>query len=122
MVSYSIYKIIHLIGIFMIFVSLGGLIVVSATDEANSSRWRKLAAITNGIGLVVVMVAGFGLLARLPIDWPWPGWVFLKMLIWLIFAAMIVLTGRVSKSGNYLWWGSLLLAGVAAYLALFKPF
>ncbi len=115
--SYSLFKILHLIGVFMVLVSLGGLIVLGVVED---SRWRKLAGITNGIGLVVVFIGGFGLLGLLQLGWP--GWIFVKILIWLLFAVMMVLARRVPQSGKYLWWGSLLLAGIAAYLANFKPF
>ncbi len=114
---YPFFKIVHLIGVFMVLVSLGGLIVLGVVED---SRWRKLAAITNGIGLVVVFLGGFGLVGLLQLGWP--GWIFVKILIGLLFAVMMVLARRVPQSGNILWWGSLLLAGVAAYLANFKPF
>jgi len=60
--SYDFFKILHLLGVFMVLVSLGGLIVLGVVED---SRWRKLAAMTNGIGLVVVFIGGFGLLGLL---------------------------------------------------------
>jgi hypothetical protein len=45
-----------------------------------------------------------------------------KIVIWLLFAVMMVLARRLPQSGKYLWWGSLLLAGFAAYLANLRPF
>ena len=114
---YPFFKVVHLIGIFMVLVSLGGLIVLGIVED---SRWRKLAAITNGIGLFVVLIGGFGLLGLLQLGWP--GWILVKILIWLLFAVLMVLVRRVPQSGKYLWWGSVLLAGFAAYLANFKPF
>ncbi|MCZ6486114.1 MAG: hypothetical protein O6826_10495 [Acidobacteria bacterium] len=122
MMSYPVFKVLHLIGVFMVLVSLGGLIVLGAAGELNHSRWRKLAALTNGIGLAVVFIGGFGLLGLLQLGWPWPGWIFSKIFIWLLFGVMMVLAKRAPESGKYLWWGSLLLAGVAAYLANLKPF
>ena len=119
MMTFRLFKIIHLVGIFMVLVSLGGLIVLGVVED---SRWRKLAGITNGIGLVMVFIGGFGLLGLLQLGWPWPGWILFKILIWLLFAVMMVLARRVPQSGKYLWWGSVLLAGVAASLANLKPF
>ena len=115
--SYAFFKILHLIGIFMVLVSLGGLIVLGVVED---SRWRKLAGMTNGIGLVVVFIGGFGLLGLLQLGWP--GWILVKILIWLLFAVMMVLARRVPQSAKYLWWGSFLLAGFAASLANLKPF
>ena len=117
--SYAFFKILHFIGIFMVLVSLGGLIVLGVVQD---SRWRKLAAMTNGIGLVVVFIGGFGLLGLLQLSWPWPGWILFKILIWLLFAVLMVLAKRASRLGTSLWWGSLLLAAIAAALANLKPF
>ncbi len=117
--SYAVFKILHLTGIFMVLVSLGGLIVLGVVED---SRWRKLAGMTNGIGLAVVFIGGFGLLGQLQLGWPWPGWILFKMLIWLIFAVLMVLAKRASRLGVSLWWGSVVLAAVAAALANLKPF
>jgi hypothetical protein len=117
--SYSLFKILHLGGVFMVLVSLGGLIVLGVVED---SRWRKLAGMTNGIGLVVAFVGGLGLLGQLELVWPWPGWILAKVLIWLVFAVLMVLAKRASRLGSALWWGSVVLAAVAAALANLKPF
>lgn len=117
--SYSFFMILHFIGVFMVLMSLGGLIVLGVVED---SRWRKLAGMTNGIGLVVILIGGFGLLGQLQLGWPWPGWILGKMLIWLLFAVLMVLARRASRLGIALWWGALLLAAVAAALANLKPF
>ena len=115
--SYAFFMILHLFGVFMVLMSLGGLIVLGVVED---SQWRKLAAMTNGIGLVVVFIGGFGLLGMLQLGWP--GWILVKIGIWLLFAVMMVLAKRLPQSGKYLWGGALLLAGFAAYLATLKPF
>ena len=119
MSSYSFFMILHFIGVFMVLLSLGGLIVLGVVED---SRWRKLAAMTNGLGLVAVFIGGFGLLGLLQLGWPWPGWIFFKVLIWLVFAVLMVLAKRASRFGSAVWWGSLVLAAVAAALANLKPF
>ncbi len=115
--SYAFFMILHLFGVFMVLVSLGGLIVLGVVED---SQRRKLAAMTNGIGLVVVFIGGFGLMGLLQLGWP--GWILVKIVIWLLFAVMMVLARRLPQLGKVLWWGSLLLAGFAAYLANLKPF
>ncbi len=84
--SYAFFMILHLFGVFMVLVSLGGLIVLGVVED---SRWRKLAVITNGIGLVAVFIGGFGLLGLLQLGWP--GWILVMTVIWLLFAVMMVL-------------------------------
>lgn len=119
----TVYKVIHLLGIMMLFLSFGGVIVYAINGGARETNaWRKPAAITHGIGLLLALVGGFGLLARLGIGWPWPGWVIAKLIIWLIFAAVVGMAARRPAMGKALWWLLLILGGIAAYLAGAKPF
>ena len=129
--SYYLYKVIHLTGVAMVLLSLGALLVVHAEGAGKRSPWRKLAAATNGIGLLLVFMAGFALIARLSLDWPWPWvymkmfiwvWVYMKMFIWVIFGFLTAAVARVPQHASLLWWGVLLLTAMAAYLAGFKPF
>ncbi|HSR69312.1 MAG TPA: hypothetical protein VLU25_15350 [Acidobacteriota bacterium] len=120
--SYLFYKFLHLIGIVMIMVSMGGLVVVHALGGQKAPAYRRLALITNGIGLLIALVAGFGLIAKLGYPMPWPGWVFAKIVIWIGFALLTVWARRSPDSGNLIWWTSVIVGALAAYLAIFKPF
>jgi hypothetical protein len=120
---YEVYKVIHLVGIFMIMISLGGVTAyaLNGGDKAGNA-FRKGLGITHGIGLVLVLVAGFGLLARLQMSWPWPGWVYGKVVIWLIFGVLSAVAYRLGTKGKGLWYLMILLGALAAYLAVVKPF
>ncbi len=120
---YAFYKIIHLVGIFMIMISLGGVTAyaINGGDKA-SNTFRKGLGVTHGIGLVLVLVAGFGLLARIGVSWPWPGWVYVKVIIWLIFGVFTAVAYRMGSKGTSLWYVMIVLGGLAAYLAVVKPF
>lgn len=122
MVSLLIYKNLHLIGVFMILVALGGLILQQINASTREQMWRKTVAITHGIGMVLVLVGGFGMLARLGIFWPWPGWVVGKIIIWLVLGVLVAVIGRAPTLAKPLWWITIALAAIAAYLALNKPF
>ena len=122
MISLLVYKNLHLLGVFMILVALGGLILQQMQATARERVWRKPVAITHGIGMVLVLVAGFGMLARLGITWPWPGWIIGKVVIWLVLGLLIAVIGRVPALAKPLWWITIALAAIAAYLALNKPF
>jgi hypothetical protein len=113
----------HLLGIFMLFLAFGGVInhAINGGTKATNT-WRRSAAITHGIGLLLALVGGFGLLARLGIPWPWPGWVFVKVGIWLLLAAVAGLAARSASLGRGLWWLLLFLGAIAAYMAGAKPF
>jgi hypothetical protein len=122
MISYQVYKLLHLLGVLMLFLSIGGLILHAISGGSRDYSWRKLVMITHGIGILLALVGGFGLLARLDIIWPWPGWVMTKVAIWVILAAFPALIARNPLWATGFWWTTLVLGGLAAYLAGSKPF
>jgi hypothetical protein len=122
MIPFLVYKNLHLIGVFMILVALGGVILQQINATTRGQAWRQSVAITHGIGMVLVLVGGFGMLARLGIFWPWPGWIVGKIVIWLVFGVLLAVIGRAPALAKPLWWSTIALAAIAAYLALSKPF
>ncbi len=105
----------HLSGIALILLSVGGLAQISDTG-------RKILSAAHGIGLLISLVGGFGLLARYQIMWPWPTWVFAKIAIWFVFGASVTLFRRLPHLARPLWFGAWVLFLLAAYLAIHKPF
>jgi hypothetical protein len=122
-ISYSVYKIVHLSGILMVFLSLGGAAMHAINGGEKNHAWRKPVAITHGLGLLLALVGGFGLLARLGIaHGGLPGWVIAKLGIWLILGALLAVLIRKKNLAKSLWIFVIFLGGVAAYLAGYKPF
>jgi hypothetical protein len=120
---YLAYKLLHLIGILMLFVALGGAVVRSLTAQQApevGAALKKHLAILHGVALLIVLVAGFGLLARLGLGFP--GWAVAKLVIWLLLGGILVLINRNPSLGAPLWYVCLFLGAIAAYLALYKPF
>ena len=121
MVSLEVYKITHLIGILMVFLSYGGLVLRGISGNQEEQAGTGVATATHGVGMFLILVAGFGMLARLNIHWPWPGWVMTKVAIWIILGGLIMLARR-GKIAHLLWWLLLAFGGFAAYLAGLKPY
>lgn len=122
MISLLVYKFFHLTGIMMVFLALGGAMVHAINGGAKTTnQWRKAVGITHGIGIVLILVSGFGMLARLDIPWPWPAWIIVKMLIWLVIGILTAFIYRLGTSGKSLWYTTILLGILAALMALFKP-
>lgn len=118
MISYSVYKIVHLVGILMVFLALGGLATHAINGGLKAHPWRKALAITHGVGLLLSLVGGFGLLARLGIvHGGMPGWALAKLGIWVVFAALIGVIPRKPGWAKILWPTMIVLGAVAAYLA-----
>jgi hypothetical protein len=123
MISYQIYKILHLTGIFMIVISLGGMAVAAINGGVKNHPFRKQLAWTHGIGMVLALVAGFGLLARLGLQHGegLPVWVIAKLVIWFVLGGIVSLFIRQAKLSKVLWLVVLALAISATYLAGYKP-
>lgn len=122
MIDFTVYRFIHFLGIIMIFVSLGGVMVHVFNGGAKADNaWRKPAGITHGIGLFLVLLGGFGMMARLGIQWPWPGWLFVKLAIWLLLGGVTGVVYRLGAKGKSLWAVVVLLGAIAAYMAIMKP-
>jgi hypothetical protein len=123
LISYQIYKIIHLTGILMIFLALGGVATNAINGGSKYYPWRKPAAITHGVGLLLSLVGGFGLLARLGVSHGGlPAWVIAKLVIWGIFAGSVSLIYFKPKAAAKVWVLAIILGATAAYLAGQKPF
>ncbi len=118
MLNLFVYKWIHLAGVFLVFLAFGGLLVEQKFKLAKQ-RW---ASISHGVGMFLLLLGGFGMLARLGIHWPWPGWIVLKLGIWIVFGFWLVVTRRnwLPPAVSYTVLFGLALA--ATYFALWKPF
>jgi uncharacterized membrane protein SirB2 len=124
MIPYATYKLIHIIGILLVFLSLGGLTLHAANDGTRASnRARKLVAATHGIGLFVVLLGGFGLLARIGVmhGAGFPGWIWVKLVIWVLLGALFALPYRKPGFARPLWVAIPVLGAIAVYMAIYKP-
>jgi hypothetical protein len=125
MISYQAYKVIHLIGIFLTLTALAGLALAAAngaTKQTNPAR--RLVSAWHGAGLLIVLVGGFGLLARLGVmhGAAFPGWVWAKLAIWIIVGALVAVPYRRPDLARLVFIALPVLGGLAAWLAIYKPF
>jgi hypothetical protein len=120
--SYSFYKILHVFGIAMLLVSLGGVFVHAANGaEKNANVVRRLVLILHGIGSFLILLAGFGLLARLGETSGFPGWVWPKLAIWAALSAAIAIPYRSTVAAKLLFVFTPILVFLAALFAVLKP-
>jgi len=116
------YKILHVFSVILTFTVLGGLALHAANGgNRDSNASRKLTGILHGLGMLMILVSGFGLLARLGMN-EFPLWVWLKLAIWVLIGASAVVIKRSPALSRALLLLLPLLGGVAAWLALYKPF
>ncbi|MEM6995733.1 MAG: hypothetical protein AAF721_34810 [Myxococcota bacterium] len=126
--SYEFYKVLHLLCILALACGLGGLAVLSLTSSADDHKGlRKGLMIVHGVALLVIFVAGFGMMARKGIgigaagDTGWPGWIFGKMGIWLALGGMAAFIKRKADLSWHALWAVPVLGALAAYLAVVHP-
>ena len=120
MLSHATYKVIHLLGIFLLFSGMGGLWAVAASaSESFLASIRRLAIAAHGAAMLLILVAGFGMMARLQISHSWPLWIWIKMVIWVLLAGYPVLLKRQQKPLAILFFLAPVLGTIAAYAALF---
>lgn len=81
------YKFLHHLGLVLTFLSLGGLGALALTGQAQSKARTPFVAL-HGTGLIIILVAGFGWLAKL--GYGLPTWAIVKILVWLALGALIV--------------------------------
>ena len=123
MISYELYKLVHIVAALVLFMSLGGVAMhaMNGGTRANNPS-RGFAAAWHGIGLVFLLIAGFGMLARLGMTGGFDGWVWGKIAIWIVLAGLLFLLGRRPDAGRALWLVAAALGTTAVYLAIYKPF
>lgn len=118
------YEIVHIVGIALLFVAIGGVSVHAANGgtKANSTT-RPLVGSIHGIGSLLILTGGFGMLARMGFTGgPFPGWLWGKLVIWTILSVVVLLPYRKPALARPFLLLLPLLAGAAVYLALYKPF
>ena len=118
--DYDFYKVLHVLGVSLVLLALGGITVHTmngGTKESNS--FRKSAAIAHGVGLLLLLVAGFGMLAKMGIH-GFPAWVAIKSVIWLILGAVAALAYK-KEFARLVWLAMPVLVVAATLVALVKP-
>jgi hypothetical protein len=120
-IPFIVYKTVHLIGVMLVVSALGGMAIHAANGGSRSeSLTRRLTTVAHGTGLLLIIVAGFGMLARL--DRPATGgWVIAKFTIWLVLGALAAVPYRRPQFARVVFVLVPLLAATAALLAITKP-
>ncbi len=119
--SFETYIFLHIIGIGLLIASVSGLSVHATVSQNKRDGLRKTLLIVHGLGLFLVLLGGFGMLARLSIPWPWPNWVILKFLIWLSFGSLSALLYRSRTLNKTVFVFAPVLFIFAWYMANYQP-
>lgn len=126
MISYTTYKIVHYLGLFVLVVAVAAALgrLAARPPSAERDPWRRSLGAIHGLALFFVLLGGFGMLARLEVTsgLGLPGWIWAKLAIWTALGGVVAVARR--RRG---WTTPLLvlvpvLAMLAGAIALTKPF
>jgi hypothetical protein len=118
--SYLTLKILHLVGLALTFMGLAG--ALASNGATTDPAARRVFSMSHGFGLVLVPITGFFMLVQLGIGKNLPGWVWGKVIVWLLAGASLMLVRRFSKFKGALLLYLAALVALGAWLALYKPF
>lgn len=122
--SFLTYKAIHLSGIFAIITILAGVSVDSLRGgRPADSRYSMPIRIGHVLALLLVLIGGFGMLARMGVlASGLPNWAALKLGIWVSAGAAGLLSYRGDRAAVAVLCAVPIVAMLAGAVALFKPF
>ncbi len=114
-------KTLHIFAAFTVVASLSAVAihVRNGGSKANNSS-RALMGAAHGVGLLLSLLSGFAMLGMMKLGAP--AWALSKLVIWFVLGGSTVLLYRKPGTATALWLGSILLASLAAFLAIAKPF
>ena len=108
----AIYHIAHIIGLIFVFIGFGALL--SSESSRTAMKWH-------GIGLLISLISGFGLLAKLQIFATMPAWVWIKIALWLVLGFLPVLARRRVLAAHVVVILAVIVAAAMGYLGYMKP-
>ena len=114
------YRYLHVLGLFLLFLGLGAVFFHAATGGEKRIPARPLAMITHGLGSLLVLVSGFGMLARLNLD-GMPSWIHPKLLVWVLLSLAVALPYRKPALARPAFVLLPVLGAIADWFGIFHP-
>jgi uncharacterized membrane protein SirB2 len=108
------YQILHVVSVLLLF----GL-TFSAFANPQPSRKRMLL-IGQGIAALVALISAFGLIAKIHAN-QFQGWMFVKLGVWLVVAALGGIVFRRPQKAGLFAWITAVLGAVAVYMVYARP-
>ena len=89
------------------------------THENYNKKIRTFLLAFHGLIMFLILLAGFGLIAKIKLNGAWPAWIYFKIIIWLFLGAMPFIIKKLSQklqaSHKFL---SLLLTFIFIFVAI----
>jgi hypothetical protein len=118
---FLIYKVLHLAAVAGAAASLGALAFFTVGGgNKDDADHRALAFATHGVSMLLLLITGFGMVARLSASYA-SAWIWVKLVIWFAVGALIRFVTKSKSLGKVTWALIPALIAIAAFVALHKP-
>jgi len=114
--SHTFYYFIHFAGVICLFLGMGAILGMGE----DLKHINKFVGMFHGIGLLLLLVGGFGLVARLQTGFP--VWLIIKIGLWLCLSMIMILAKRKICTPKATAILAMILGLVAVAMCVFKPF
>jgi hypothetical protein len=94
--SIEFYRILHIVSLSVVLIALGGASFATYSAGGKPASLKKYFGMLHGIGVLVMFVAGFGMLAKMGIIGALPSWALIKMTLWLILGGWIAVVYKLA--------------------------
>jgi hypothetical protein len=119
----QVYKLIHFLGIFSVIIALSLACMHTMRGGTKADMpYRRQVAMVHGLGMLFILVGGFGMMARLGLVSGMPGWIIAKLVIWVVLGSAVAWVYRGAGVARGFLIALPFIAVLAAFFALYKPF
>jgi hypothetical protein len=125
MIPFTLYRVAHVLGAVAVLAAVAAHCVHALNGGSRrQNAARRPLALMHGVGLALLLVAGFGMLAQMGLGdgAAFPGWLLLKLALWLALGAAAIAPYRRPSMARPLLLLLPVLGALAAYLGLARPF
>lgn len=116
MSSLQIFYFLHFAGLASLFLGMGAILGMGEDRK----HVNKFVGIFHGIGIVLILVGGFGLLGVMKTGFP--GWIIIKLVLWVCLSMIMILAKRKICTPKATAILGLILGLIAIAMCLLKPF
>lgn len=117
--SPTFYYFLHFAGVMCLLLGMGAILGMGEDRK----HINKFVGIFHGIGVLLLLVSGFGLVAKLQtVATGFPVWLIIKLVLWICLSMIMILAKRKICTPKATAILALVLALTAAAMCVFKPF
>jgi uncharacterized membrane protein SirB2 len=119
--SPQFYTWLHIVGIMFLFSSLGAQALYIAQGGTKATwQYRRPVAILHGVGMALLLVAGFGLMAKFKYSFETQPWLILKLVIWGILGGFQTIMWKFGRQNLLMYFLLIILGSLAVYSVVFR--